>query len=97
MFLIRHLVVFFLVVLWPLVSWYEIVVCLLFAFVHSLLVCSKIESQDQMIKCCPLDRFRRWFDISTDATPTFLEHIMHLVLPGAKGNKAEICMEESKA
>jgi len=69
----------------------------LFVFVDSLLVCSRIEPQDQMIKCCPLDRFRRWFNISTDATPTFLEHTMHLVLPGAKGNKAEICMEESKA
>jgi len=42
-------------------------------------------------------RFRRWFDISTDATPTFLEHTMHLVLPDAKGNKAEMRMEESKA
>jgi len=68
----------------------------LFVFVDSLLVCS-IEPQDQMIKCCPLDPFLRWFNISTDATPTFLEHTMHLVLPGAKGNKAEICMEESKA
>ena len=100
MFLIRHLVVFFLVVLWPLVSWYEIVacfVCRMSLFVYSLLVCSRIEPQDQMIKCCPLDRFRRWFDISTDATPTFLEHTMHLVLPDAKGNKAEIRMEESKA
>jgi len=77
-----------LVVLWPLVSWYEIVVCF---------VCSRIEPQDQMITCCPRVRFRRWFDILTDATPTFLEHTMHLVLPDAKSNKAEIRMEESKA
>jgi len=62
-----------------------------------MLVVCRTEPQDQMIACCPLVRFRRWFDMSTDATPTFLEHIMHLVPPGAKGDKVETCTEESKA